>query len=89
VPETLGGLALFAAHVVPGFVYLERRESRQAGQQLSSLRETGQILFASLLCDSVIIALFAALRGLRPASPPTLARLSGMVERTCRGTTGK
>ena len=70
MPETLGGLALFAALLVPGFVYLERRESRQAGQQLTPLRETGQILFASLICDAVILALLALLRALAPGLTP-------------------
>lgn len=70
VPETLGGLALFAALLVPGFVYLERRESRQAGQQLTPLRETGQILFVSLACDSIVIGLFAVVRWLGPGLTP-------------------
>lgn len=80
MPETLGGLAFFAALLVPGFVYLERRESRQAGQQLSPLRETGKILFASLACDAVVIALFAGLRALAPGVTPNvgaLVRLGG------------
>jgi hypothetical protein len=70
MPETLGGLALFAALLVPGFVYLERRESRQAGQQLSPLRETGQILFASLVCDAAVLGLLALFRALAPGLTP-------------------
>lgn len=70
MPETLGGLALFAALLVPGFVYLERRESRQAGQQLSPLRETGQILFASLACDFVVVGLVAFIRVVAPGHTP-------------------
>lgn len=70
MPETLGGLALFAALLVPGFVYLERRESRQAGQQLTSLRETGQILFASLASDAIVIGLLALVRAAAPGLTP-------------------
>ncbi len=75
MPETLGGLALFAALLVPGFVYLERRESRQAGQQFSALRETGQILFTSLVCDAVVVGVLGVARGFAPGRTPDVGAL--------------
>lgn len=72
MPETLGGLALFASLLIPGFIYLERRESRQAGQQLTPLREIGQILCASLLGDAIVIGLLAVVRWAGPDFSPDI-----------------
>lgn len=70
MPSTLSGLALLAALLVPGFVYLERLESRQPAHEYTTLRETGQVLLSSLVSNSIVLILFAVVRAMMPHGTP-------------------
>lgn len=75
MPSTLSGLAILAALLIPGFIYLERLESRQPAHEYTALRETGQVLVASLVSNGLVLALFALIRALAPTLTPDAGAL--------------
>ncbi len=72
MPATLSGLAIFVVFLTPGFVYLVRTETRLPEKRYSPLRETVTIMAVSLAVNSVILGMFAALRGLLPTITPNV-----------------
>jgi len=64
IPDTLVGVSLFLALLVPGFVYLQRLERFRAGVEYSTLRETGLVVVSSLVSMAIVGALFALLRSI-------------------------
>lgn len=70
LPDTLAGLALFSACLLPGFVFLQRREAWHPGRSYSSLRETSIVLVASACADLAVITAFGLVRLLAPSITP-------------------
>ena len=75
MPSTLGGLVVFTALLIPGFVFVERRETRSPGRAYSSLREVAVVLTASLLVNALVLGAFGVLRGLLPGATPDVGAL--------------
>lgn len=80
MPSTLGGLVLFTALMIPGFVFLERRETRLPGREYSSLREVATVLIASLWINAVVLLAFGVARAFLPKATPDV----GAIVRTPR-----
>jgi hypothetical protein len=74
LPSTLAGLLLLIASLLPGFVFLERRESRHAGRSFSVLRETSVVVITSVVTIAVAIAVFGVVRWLLPDATPDTGR---------------
>jgi Family of unknown function (DUF6338) len=74
VPSTLAGVLLFVALLAPGFVYLERRESRHAGIRYTALRETSLVVVTSLATLAVSLSLFGLLRLVFPDRTPDIGK---------------
>jgi hypothetical protein len=54
VPDSFLGLVLFLALLAPGFVFLQRRESRHPARTYSALRETGVVVVTSVVINLVV-----------------------------------
>jgi len=65
---------LFVALLAPGFVYLERRESRHAAIRYTALRETSLVVVTSLATLAVSLSLFGVLRLVLPDRTPDVGR---------------
>lgn len=70
MPTTISSIFVFVAFLTPGFVYLTRTETRLPGRRYSPLRETATVLSASLVTNSIVLALFAVVRSMWPTITP-------------------
>lgn len=75
MPESLGGLALFVALLAPGFLYVWRRERRVPRASPSALRETAEVVLASVVGTIFALSGMAAVRATTPSITPDVGRL--------------
>ncbi len=75
MPTTISSIFFFVAFLTPGFVYLTRTETRLPGRRYSPLRETATVLSTSLVTNTIVLAVFAALRSLRPGETPDVGAI--------------
>ncbi len=75
MPTTLGSLLVFVAFLTPGFVYLERRETRFPSKKHTALRETATVVSTSLLFNGIVVGVFTFIRYLCPALTPDVAAI--------------
>ena len=75
MPTTISSLFVFVALLTPGFVYLTRTETRLPGRRYSPLRETATVLSASLITNSIVLAVFAVFRSIRPGDTPDVGAI--------------
>lgn len=70
MPDTFVGLVLFLAFLTPGLVFTLVRERRRPQRELSAFRETAQTVLVGLLCNSLTLLAFSAIRLLAPDLTP-------------------
>ncbi|MGA4900590.1 DUF6338 family protein [Streptomyces griseoincarnatus] len=75
MPTTITGLALLLVLLLPGLTYAFVRERKGSERRLTPFRETGAVVFCSVLTELAALALFAVMRGLRPDLTPDVGRL--------------
>lgn len=75
MPSTLLGLAVFVICLAPGLAFIIARQRVAPQQTLSALRETAQLVCASLVADVVVLALFGIVRSAWPDHTPDVGRL--------------
>lgn len=75
MPTTLSSIVIFAAFLVPGFVYLARTESRLPGIEMSALRETASVVSVSVLTNLVALSVFGLARIFWPGLLPDVGNL--------------
>jgi hypothetical protein len=75
VPTTIGGLLIFGALLVPGFLHYMQRRSRVPQRSLSPLVETATLTTVSLATNAVSIALFGLIRAMWPKHTPDVRLL--------------
>lgn len=75
MPTTLTGLLLFVVLLMPGFAYLVGKERSGVERKMTAFRETVSIVTASIVSESVILAIFAVIRVVRPSIGPPVGRL--------------
>lgn len=75
MPSTLSGLVMLVVVLLPGLTYVVVRERNGSALRLSSFRETGAVVFASVIAELVVLGLFAIVRGLWPQGTPDVGRL--------------
>lgn len=75
VPTTITGLVLLVVLLLPGLTFVIVRERKGSERRPTPFRETGAVVFCSILTELAALVLFAALRGLRPDLTPDIGRL--------------
>ena len=75
MPTTISSIFVFIALLTPGFVYLTRTETRLPGRRYSPLREMATVVSASLVTNSIVLAVFAVLRSIRPGDTPDVGAI--------------
>ncbi|WP_157878062.1 DUF6338 family protein [Streptomyces torulosus] len=75
VPTTLTGLLLFIVLLLPGLAYATIRDRRSAERRLSAFKETGSVVFASVISELFILGIFAITRASWPENTPDVGRL--------------
>jgi Family of unknown function (DUF6338) len=76
LPTSVTGAVVFVLLLLPGFVYLLKSErSRKPGRQLSALRETVTLVFASAGALTTALLLFSVYRILVPDHSPDVGHL--------------
>ncbi|MFJ4811094.1 DUF6338 family protein [Streptomyces longwoodensis] len=75
MPTTFTGLALLLVLLLPGLTYTVVRERKGSDRRLTPFRETGAVVFCSVLTELAALALFAIMRGLLPNLTPDIGRL--------------
>lgn len=75
MPTTFVGLLWFVVLLVPGFIYTLRREGGTPRRNASALRETVQLVFVSLLADTIVLLCFAVLHAAAPSWTPDIDSL--------------
>ena len=74
MPSTLGGLLIFVAFLVPGFLYFIQRRRLVPQKSVSTLVETATFTTVSLATNLVTAGLFAILRVFLPTHTPDLGK---------------
>ncbi|MFF3657338.1 DUF6338 family protein [Streptomyces olivochromogenes] len=75
MPTTITGLALLVVLLLPGLTFVIIRERKGSERRPTPFRETGAVVFCSVLTELAALVIFAALRGLRPDLTPDIGRL--------------
>jgi hypothetical protein len=75
VPTTLTGVLLVVVLLLPGLTYSMVRERRSGERRVSPFRETGAVIFGSVIAEIAVLALFAIVRISWPDSTPDVGRL--------------
>ncbi|MEV4329078.1 DUF6338 family protein [Streptomyces sp. NPDC049597] len=75
MPTTFTGLMLLVVLLLPGLTFVVVRERQGSERRPTPFRETGTVVFCSVLTELVTLALFAAARGLMPSLTPDVGRL--------------
>ncbi|MEU7599918.1 DUF6338 family protein [Streptomyces sp. NPDC041003] len=75
MPTTITGLALLVVLLLPGLTFVMIRERKGSERRTTPFRETGVVVFCSVLSEIAVLVVFAILRGLRPDLTPDIGRL--------------
>jgi len=75
VPSSLVGVVIFVALLAPGFVYTLRSDPHAPQRQFSIFRESVALIFVSIVCDAIAVALFAVIRCWLPDRTPDVGLL--------------
>ncbi|MFJ9243820.1 DUF6338 family protein [Streptomyces sp. NPDC101776] len=75
MPTTVTGLLLLVVLLLPGLAYAVVRERQGTERGVSSFRETGAVVFASIISEIVVLGFFAMVRSLWPRATPDIGRL--------------
>jgi hypothetical protein len=75
VPTTLASLAIFVVLLLPGYTFVRRRQRVHPSRERSAFSEIASVVFAGVVFDATVLALFLAAHKAFPAMPPDLDRL--------------
>jgi hypothetical protein len=75
MPTTVGGLFIFAALLVPGFIHYVQRRARIPQRTLSPLVETATLTTISIATNLAAIGVFGVLRAVLPQHTPDVRLL--------------
>ena len=75
MPSTVGGLVIFVAFLVPGFLYFIQRRRLVPQKSVSTLVETATFATVSVVTNLVTAGLFATLRTFLPRHTPDVGQL--------------
>lgn len=75
MPTTVTGLVLLVVLLLPGLTFVIIRERRGSERRPTPFRETGAVVFCSVLTELATLILFAVARGLMPGLTPDVGRL--------------
>lgn len=75
MPTTVTGLVLLVVLLLPGLTFVITRERWGSERRPTPFRETGAVVFCSVLTELATLVLFAVARGLMPGLTPDVGRL--------------
>lgn len=75
MPTTVTGLVLLVVLLLPGLTFVIIRERRGSERRPTPFRETGAVVFCSVLTELAALVLFALARGLMPGLTPDVGQL--------------
>ncbi|MFB8777930.1 DUF6338 family protein [Streptomyces broussonetiae] len=75
MPTDGRGLLLLIVLLLPGLTYVALRDRRSSERRPTAFRESGAVVFCSLVTEFVTLVLFAVLRWLLPGLTPDVGRL--------------
>ncbi|MFE4693969.1 DUF6338 family protein [Streptomyces sp. NPDC056749] len=75
MPTTFTGLILLVVLLLPGLTFVIVRERKGSERRPTPFRETGTVVFCSVLTELAVLVVFAVLRGVMPALTPDVGRL--------------
>ncbi|MFJ3234729.1 DUF6338 family protein [Streptomyces sp. NPDC086787] len=75
MPTTITGLILLVVLLLPGLTFVIVRERKGSERRPTPFRETGAVVFCSILTELAVLVVFAVLRGLMPELTPDVGRL--------------
>ncbi|MFB7578217.1 DUF6338 family protein [Streptomyces hydrogenans] len=75
MPTTLTGLLLLVVLLLPGLTYVIIRDRKGSERRPTPFRETGAVVFCSVLSELVALGVFAGLRAWKPEHTPDVGRL--------------
>ncbi|WP_175412743.1 DUF6338 family protein [Streptomyces sp. TRM64462] len=75
MPTTPIGLLLLVVLLLPGLTYVVVRERMSSERRMSPFRETGTVVFCSVLTELVVLGVFAGVRACWPGMTPDVGRL--------------
>ncbi|MEU4128178.1 DUF6338 family protein [Streptomyces wuyuanensis] len=75
MPTTLTGLLLLVILLLPGLTYVIIRERQGTERRLSPFRETGAVIFGSIVSELVVLTMFAIVRSRWPQATPDVGKL--------------
>lgn len=75
MPTTITGLVLLVLLLLPGLTFVIVQERRGSEQRLTPFRETGVVVFGSIIAELITLGLFGLARALMPGQTPDVGRL--------------
>ncbi|MFI6853938.1 DUF6338 family protein [Streptomyces sp. NPDC050416] len=75
MPTTITGLILLVVLLLPGLTFVIVRERQGSERRPTPFRETGTVVFCSVLTELAVLVAFAVLRGVMPGHTPDVGRL--------------
>ncbi|MFJ3673280.1 DUF6338 family protein [Streptomyces sp. NPDC090106] len=75
MPTTITGLVLLVVLLLPGLTFVLVRERQGSERRPTPFRETGTVVFGSVVTELAVLVVFAAVRGLMPRHTPDVGRL--------------
>lgn len=75
MPTTITGLVLLVVLLLPGLTFVIVRERKGSERRPTPFRETGTVVFCSVLTELAVLLVFAIARGVMPHLTPDVGRL--------------
>lgn len=69
VPNTLASVTIFVVLLLPGYIFVRRRQQVSPTRERSAFSEVASVLFAGAVFDAVILAVFLASHRIFPRLP--------------------
>ncbi|MGW1362927.1 DUF6338 family protein [Streptomyces chartreusis] len=75
MPTTITGLVLLVVLLLPGLTFVIIRDRKGSERRPTAFRETGTVVFCSVLAELAVLVIFAIVRGVKPNLTPDVGRL--------------
>ncbi|MFJ5308115.1 DUF6338 family protein [Streptomyces sp. NPDC088350] len=75
MPTTITGLVLLVVLLLPGLTFVIVRDRRGSEQRTTPFRETGIVVFGSVIAEIITLGIFGVARALMPGLTPDVGRL--------------
>jgi hypothetical protein len=77
VPTTLASVTIFVVLLLPGYVFVRRRQQVNPTRERSAFSEVASVLFAGATFDALVLAIFLAAHRIFPGRPLHLDQFVG------------